>query len=135
MLPGTLITKRADPSQGALFEPAAPTPGSPPPGPDWLEALLDSDLYQVQSGSVGRAAPKEADVRAALLAAHERGGVASFATIAQATGRPLHRMAGFLASLARVLNVDGYPVLTVDASGAEVRLDEALLRTQFLEGP
>ncbi len=72
-------------------------------------------------------------MRAALAAMSERAGVAPFATVAQATGAPLVRMPGFLASLARVLNVDGYPVLTVDASGSEVRLDEALLRTQFLE--
>ena len=31
----------------------------------------------------------------------------------------------------RLLNVEGYPVLRVDADGATVILDEALLREQF----
>ena len=31
----------------------------------------------------------------------------------------------------RLLNVEGYPVLRVDADGSTVVLDEALLREQF----
>ena len=41
------------------------------------------------------------------------------------------RLAGFLAVLARALNVDGFAVLDVDASGQEARLSSALLAQQF----
>ncbi len=36
-----------------------------------------------------------------------------------------------LATLGRVLNVEGYQVIWLDADGQTVRLDEALLREQF----
>ncbi len=83
---------------------------------------------------MSRAKPAEERVRAALGALHARGGTASFAVVAQATAMPAPRVPGFLAALERLLNVDGYGVITVDRNGQEVRLDEELLRTQFLGG-
>ena len=38
---------------------------------------------------------------------------------------------GAVLHVQRLLNVEGYPVLRVDADGATVILDEALLREQF----
>ena len=46
-----------------------------------------------------------------------RGGVISFAALALDASMPQARLAGFLATLARVLNVDAYAVLDVDAAG------------------
>ncbi len=42
-----------------------------------------------------------------------------------------HRVAGFVASLARVLNVEGYAVLSQDETSRTVRLDLPLLQRQF----
>ncbi len=39
---------------------------------------------------------------------------------------------GFVSVVARLLNVDGFGVLAVDATAQEARLDEGLLRSQFL---
>ena len=39
--------------------------------------------------------------------------------------------AGLLATLRRVLNVDGYPVIELDPDGVTVVLDRELLREQF----
>ena len=72
--------------------------------------------------------------RSTLAVLHRRGGVANYAVIAQATRMPLGRVGGFLAILTRVLNVDGFGVLTVDTTAQEARLDGALLRGQFLGG-
>lgn len=104
------------------------------PAAPWIDALIDSEIYAVQLGAISRTKPPEDRVRATLGVLHARGGVASFAVIAQATGMPNGRVPGFLAILGRALNVDGFGVLTIDANAQEARLDEALLVTQFLEG-
>jgi hypothetical protein len=49
---------------------------------------------------------------------------------AQRLAVPPIRVDGLLASLQRVLNVDGYPVLTIDSSQT-VRLNLTLLKEQF----
>lgn len=121
-------------SEAPAAEPA-PTTQTPPTAAStapWLDALIASEIYTVQLGALRRSKPPEERVRSALGALHVRGGVASFAVIAQATGMPLLRVSGFLATMARLLNVDGYGVLTIDTSAQEARLDEELLRTQFL---
>lgn len=100
----------------------------------WAAQLLASDTYQVQLGAMARMKPPPERVRAALGALHARGGTASFAVLAQATGMALARVPGFVAALERLLNVDGYGIVTVDRTAQEVRLDEPLLHTQFLGG-
>ena len=52
---------------------------------------------------------------------------------AAATGEPPVRMSGYLAQVARLLNVDGYAVLRTTDDGRTVELNPALLRQQFLE--
>jgi hypothetical protein len=51
---------------------------------------------------------------------------------AQRLAVPPIRVDGLLASLQRILNVDGYPVLTIDYSQT-VRLNLTLLREQFAQ--
>ncbi len=106
----------------------APVPAVPP----WVSALLASDVFKVQLGALGRAKPTPERVTSTLVVLAVRGGVASFSTIADATSMSLTRVSPFVATLTRLLNVDGYPILTVDHGGQEVRLDIALARTQFL---
>ena len=43
-------------------------------------------------------------------------------------------MAGYLAQLGRLLNVDGYAVIGVADEGRTAELNAALLREQFLGG-
>jgi hypothetical protein len=38
---------------------------------------------------------------------------------------------GILSSLRRILNVEGYPVLSIDDSSGTVRLNRELLKSQF----
>jgi hypothetical protein len=121
--------------------PAATSVDARPPAPaaavgdaPWADRLFASDVYSVQLGAIPRGKPKEEAVRAALGALHGRGGVVNFGVIAKSTGLPVGRVPGFLANMARLLNVDGFGVLTVDQAAQEVRLDEQLLLDQFLGG-
>ena len=100
----------------------------------WMTALEASEVFKIQLGAVARGRPDPARTSAALGALYARGGVASFATIGSATGMHPGRVSGFLANLARVLNVDGFGVLTVDPGAQEARLDEQLLIDQLLDG-
>ena len=88
-------------------------------------------MGQAQKKPAGRASRPDDRARAVLPVATRRGGGASFAEISAGTGLPPARLSGFLHLLARVLNVDGYPVLEVDATIQEVRLSLAILGQQF----
>lgn len=130
--PGTRRRKRGSEGQSSMFEVAGPVPGAAIGGePPWLGPLLGSDVWKLQTGAAGRAPLPEDRVRDVLTSLDRRGGVSSFAALAADTGVPAARLPGFLAVLARVLNVDGYAVLDVDASTGEVRLALPILAHQF----
>lgn len=126
--------KPVSPAQGSIFEVAVVEPAPAAAGPAWLDALLASDVWKLQRGAAGRAPLPEDRVRSVLAAIVKRGSVTSFAALAADADLPLSRLRGFLSPLALVLNVDGYPVLSVDAAAGEVRLAVDLLRQQFEVG-
>lgn len=125
--------RRAKPvakSQGAMFD-VAPVAPAAVGEPAWIGFLLASDIWKLQKGASARAQLPDDRVRSVLAAVARRGGVSSFAALAADSGTPVGRLPGFLAHLARVLNVDGYPVLDVDATAGEVRLSLPMLAQQF----
>lgn len=124
-------SRSVSPAQGSIFElPAVERPAAVA-GPAWLDALLASDVWKLQRAAAGRAPLPEERVRSVLAAVAQRGFVTSFAALAADADIPLSRLRGFLSPLALVLNVDGYTVLSVDATAGEVRLSLDLLRQQF----
>jgi hypothetical protein len=60
-----------------------------------------------------------------------RGGATLKLTIAQQLGYPELRIAGIIAAMRRVLNVDGYAVLDVEEPSGTIRLNLNLLKLQF----
>ena len=62
----------------------------------------------------------------------EAGGKIPVTVAADAVGEPPFRMSGYLAQVARLLNVDGYAVIGVTDQGRTVELNIELLRQQFL---
>jgi hypothetical protein len=118
----------------------------PPPGADTLFSDADipapaslgtqvtaSPLYAAQRTFV-RKAPADTDVAAVIDALAQAGGKLPLAPVASASGQPPFRMTGYLTQLGRLLNVDGYPVITAADEGRTVTLNVALLREQFLGG-
>jgi hypothetical protein len=98
---------------------------------DWIAALLASPVYQRQVSIVGRAALPPDLLRAILLALQDRGDRMLKSALAQRIGQPEFRLPGVIASLRRVMNVDGYPVVTFEEASGTVGLNRQLLKTQF----
>ena len=91
--------------------------------------MLSSEVF-VQQMEVFGGRLKKDQVEQALRVLAERNGVQMKPVFAQRLAVPPIRIDGFLASLQRILNVDGYAVLTSDASQT-IRLNLMLLREQF----
>lgn len=79
-----------------------------------------------------RRAPDDAEIAALIDGLIQAGGRLTVAEVAALTGEPAVRMVGYLALVARLLNVDGYPVLRTTDGDRSVELNQQLLRQQFL---
>lgn len=96
---------------------------------DWVAGLASSEVLAEQLRIAG-GRMELSKVKAAVRILAARNGVLLKAAFAKQMELPLFRVDGLLSNLQRVLNIDGYPVLSVDASQT-VRLDIQLLKTQF----
>ena len=113
-------------------EPAPAAAGRPAWRSPVPAAVLKSAAYAAQKKIAGRVSVTDDQVRGlldALLAAPGHRLVPAQAAAALAVSPVMLR--GAVLHVQRLLNVEGYPVLRVDADGATVILDEALLREQF----
>lgn len=95
------------------------------------ESLVVSAIYLSRRGIAGRHPVEDSIANMIVTALDAGGGRAHRDTLAARAGVPSSTLAGLLAALRRVLNVDGYPVIDIDADGVTVVLDSSLLREQF----
>lgn len=125
---------------GVLFvldeEPAQePTVAVPPTvvaaAPEWIKTLLSSPVFDEQKRLGGRAVPANDVLTYLLIAIDERGGKITSPALARAIQFSPMRLRGLVAISQRVLNVDGFPVLTRDEASDTVQLDRPLLLKQF----
>jgi hypothetical protein len=103
------------------------TPRSPVPA-----AVLKSSAYAAQKKVAGRVSVTDDQIRGLLDALVEASGhrlVPAQAAAALAVSPVVLR--GAILHVQRLLNVEGYPVVRIDADGGTVVLDDALLREQF----
>jgi hypothetical protein len=96
---------------------------------DWVSSLLASSVFADQMATfAGRLKPEQVEKAIKVLA--DRKFVLLKSAFSHQMGMPGLRIDGFIASLQRILNVEGYPVLSVDASQT-IRLNLPMLREQF----
>jgi hypothetical protein len=96
---------------------------------NWVDALLASDVFASQMETfAGRLKRKQVEQYLRLLA--DRNLVLLKSAFAQKLGVSGLRVDGLVATLQRIVNVEGYAVLSVDASQT-IRLNLQLLREQF----
>ena len=94
--------------------------------------LIGSATYRDQRQLAGRATVTDEQVAALVDAMHSApSGRLPQSQVATALGVSPVRLRGALAQSQQLLNVEGYGVLTIDADGQTVVLDEPLLREQF----
>jgi len=99
--------------------------------PDWVTALLASPIYDGQKQNAGRNLPAEDVLNRLLTVLDGRGGKMTSAALARAINYPPVRLRGLLAVVQRVLNIDGYAVVTRDESSDTIELNRDLLCKQF----
>jgi hypothetical protein len=98
---------------------------------DWIETLLQCQVYASQRALAARVAPADDKMRKLLSGLAERGGKLSRAALAQRMAEPEVRLNGILSAMRRVLNVDQALVLQVDDSSGTIQLNLPLLLQQF----
>ncbi len=125
--------RKQTPAGPALFDdlPAVPVAPNADLAVALDERLVSSEPYRDRQRSGGRHPIDDQTVRAIVSALLAGGGRAHRDTVAVAAGVAATSLPGVLASLRRLLNVDGYAVIELDADGVTVTLDESLLREQF----
>jgi hypothetical protein len=96
-----------------------------------VESLLASPMYAEQRSRAGRRALAPSMLASVLEALVERGGRAHRDTVASAAGVAMSAFEPTLAALKRLLNIEGYAVVSLDPDGTTVVLDISLLREQF----
>lgn len=129
----TKTAKSTQPTMPTLFdtepesEAAAPTSASASLG----GKLVESSTYRARRGLAGRHPVEDGAVVTIIDTLITGSGRAHRDTLAVQLGIAAYAFGGVLTTLRRVLNVDGYPVLDLDADGVTVLLDLSLLREQF----
>ncbi|MCX6619570.1 MAG: BREX-2 system phosphatase PglZ [Acidobacteria bacterium] len=99
-------------------------------GDDWISNLLASDLFRQQMDIPGNRIQPER--LAAVLRALDASGNRLLRTaFASRMSLPLVRVNTTVAAMQRVLNYDGYGILTIDEAADMVVLDRSLLQRQF----
>ncbi|WP_435192519.1 BREX-2 system phosphatase PglZ [Streptomyces sp. NRRL F-5630] len=130
-------TRPTAPSESAPAteaRPSARTEAAPPVAQSLGTLVVSSEVYAAQKEYV-RKAPEAKVVAAVIDALVSAGGTmspAALATAISATGRVRRNIEGFVTTVQRLLNVEGYPVLGFIDGGHAVKLDVPLLRGQFL---
>lgn len=97
----------------------------------WVEQLLSSQTYKTQKELVRRHAPDDQVVQRCLTALDSSGGIMTPAAFSKAANVPAGRLDGLIAVIQRVLNVDGYEILTFSRGENRIELNVAKLKRQF----
>lgn len=106
-------------------------PAAVPAAPSWISQLLAAETFAAQRATAKRSQVSDERIAAILSALDEAGGLLLQDALAQRVGIAPLRLRGTLAVMRQLLNVDGYPVLSIDEVSGDVTLNMALLREQF----
>ena len=116
---------------GDLFEDLEPKTEAPSATDDWVTSLLQSQTLASQRKRNARIPIDDTTLQLILSCLRDRGYQATTSEIARATGKPQGRVKGLMAGARKLLNVDGYDILSEDQPSDTVRLNRQQLFTQF----
>jgi hypothetical protein len=92
--------------------------------------VVATEVYAAQRAFV-RKPPNKSDIAAVIDALVAADNTISLTAAAAAGGRAGRSPEGFATTLQRLLNVEGYPVLSIVDGGQNLNLNPELLRVQF----
>jgi len=114
----------------AEFAPAQPD-ASTPLEADWIDLFLESSVYQQARQRAGRTAISDDDLLKFIRLLQAQQWQIMEATLCRELQIPKLRVRGFLSNIQKLLNVDGYPILSVDRESQTIRLNVSDFRKQF----
>lgn len=120
--------KKKAPPKGLLFD-TRPQAESDEAG--MVGRLVASKVYAEQKKLAGRSALPDERVEALIGVLEQHGGKMTRMAFAKAVGLTSMRLPGYLATLRRVLNVDGYSILSTNEEDQTITLDLRMMETQF----
>ncbi len=123
-------SKEGSGGQGSLFG-GVQMDKEEEPSADWIVRLLSSSVFTAQWRIAGRRAPSEQHVEAFLKALDQYRYRIPRRALAEALGQPDVHIPRVLVALQRLLNVDGYQIVTVDDDPGIIKLNVQLLKKQF----
>lgn len=97
----------------------------------WISALLRSQSYKDQKSRIRRHAVDDTTLQKCLSALESSGGIMTPTAFAKSADVPMARLDGLVVTMQRVLNVDGYEILTLDRTENRVELNISKLKRQF----
>lgn len=118
--------RRSRPARSAPKEQASLFPAD-----EWIDRLLESETLAAQRQQTARVQVTDQRLRAALAAFDAHGGKLTVTALARRLELSEPRTRGLVSVLRRLLNLDGYPVLSVEEASDTVVLDRPLLLIQF----
>lgn len=98
---------------------------------DWIERLFVSQAYKDQKAMIRRHVPDDDTVRSILEALSGNGGIMTPAAFARVANISAARLDGLMAQIGRILNVDGYEILSLDRNKNRIELNVIKLKRQF----
>jgi hypothetical protein len=122
-------SKESSRSQGILF--GGVQMDDEEPSADWIVRLLSSSVFTAQRRIAGRKAPSRQHVEAFLRVLDQHRHRIPRRALAEALGQPDIHLPRVLVGLQRLLNVDGYQIVTVDEDSSAIELNVHLLKKQF----
>ncbi len=111
-------------------EPVEPEPQTTAPR-EWIAKLFASQVYKSQKELIRRHAPEDSIVHQTLTVLESSGGLMTPAAFSNAASIPAARLDGLIALIQRLLNVDGYEILTLNRNENKIELNLARLKRQF----
>ena len=98
---------------------------------EWVDHLFVCDIYDQMKHRSGRTAIKDEQLKVLLLLLDQNKGQVMEALALRQLVIPKIRLRGFLAGAQKILNIDGYPILTVNRKSQTIKLNINDLKKQF----
>lgn len=99
--------------------------------PDWIDQVFESPVYKQVRDRAGRSAVKDEQLRSFLALVQRHQWQVMDAVVVRDLKIPKLRLRGFLAGVQKLLNVDGYRILSVDRESQTIKINIADLFKQF----